>query len=450
MAQTGETLRVGIAGLGTVGVGVLRLLSDNAAEITARTGRSLVVTAVSARDASKDRGVDLAPYAFEADAGALARRADVDVVVEVIGGTSGAGADAVIEGLRAGKAVVTANKALVAERGAELAALTAEHGGALYYEAAVAGGIPAIKGLREGLAANRIQSVAGILNGTCNFILSKMKQEKRAFDDVLAEAQALGYAEADPSFDIDGVDAAHKLAILSAVAFGGVPDFGAIALTGIRSVQLADIDMAEDFGFSLKLLGVAKPRASGAGVRQYVAPVMVPHSNPIASVEDSFNAVVVRGTPVDEVMMRGRGAGEGPTASAVVADIIDVARGINPPLFGAVAAASVGGGAGASGGAGAGAGAEGAAETAGGGAVERRFWRLSVADRSGVIAEVSQVLSQQGLSVEKIVQTDADGSHAHIFILTHAAPRSVADAVAEALAGLSCMIEPPAVYAVED
>ncbi len=430
-------LRLGIAGLGTVGVGVLRLLSDNAAELAARAPLDLRVTAVSARDANRDRGVDLSAYAFESDAGALARRDDVDVVVELIGGTTGAGADAVIEGLRAGKAVVTANKALVAERGAELARLIDEHGGALYYEAAVAGGIPAIKGLREGLVANRIVSVAGILNGTCNFILTKMKDEQRAFDDVLAEAQALGYAEADPSFDIDGVDAAHKLAILSAVAFGGVPDFAAIELEGIRGVALADIEMAEEFGFSLKLLGVAKPRASGAGVRQYVAPVLVPLSNPIAGVHDSFNAVVVRGEPVDEVMMRGRGAGEGPTASAVVADIMDFARGINPPLFGALALA---GGASST---------DGAAMGETGGASERRFWRLVVDDRPGVIAEVSQVLSDQALSVEKIVQKDADGSRAHVFILTHAAPRAKADGVAQALGALNCMIEAPAVYSVE-
>lgn len=430
-------LRLGIAGLGTVGVGVLRLLSDNAAELTARAPLDLRVTAVSARDANRDRGVDLSAYAFESDAGALARRDDVDVVVELIGGTTGAGADAVIEGLRAGKAVVTANKALVAERGAELAQLIDEHGGALYYEAAVAGGIPAIKGLREGLVANRIVSVAGILNGTCNFILTKMKDEQRAFDDVLAEAQALGYAEADPSFDIDGVDAAHKLAILSAVAFGGVPDFAAIELEGIRGVALADIEMAEEFGFSLKLLGVAKPRASGVGVRQYVAPVLVPLSNPIAGVHYSFNAVVVRGEPVDEVMMRGRGAGEGPTASAVVADIMDFARGINPPLFGALALA---GGASST---------DGAAMGETGGASERRFWRLVVDDRPGVIAEVSQVLSDQALSVEKIVQKDADGSRAHVFILTHAAPRAKADGVAQALGALNCMIEAPAVYSVE-
>lgn len=430
-------LRLGIAGLGTVGVGVLRLLSDNAAELTARAPLDLRVTAVSARDANRDRGVDLSAYAFESDAGALARRDDVDVVVELIGGTTGAGADVVIEGLRAGKAVVTANKALVAERGAELAQLIDEHGGALYYEAAVAGGIPAIKGLREGLVANRIVSVAGILNGTCNFILTKMKDEQRAFDDVLAEAQALGYAEADPSFDIDGVDAAHKLAILSAVAFGGVPDFAAIELEGIRGVALADIEMAEEFGFSLKLLGVAKPRASGVGVRQYVAPVLVPLSNPIAGVHYSFNAVVVRGEPVDEVMMRGRGAGEGPTASAVVADIMDFARGINPPLFGALALA---GGASST---------DGAAMGETGGASERRFWRLVVDDRPGVIAEVSQVLSDQALSVEKIVQKDADGSRAHVFILTHAAPRAKADGVAQALGALNCMIEAPAVYSVE-
>jgi homoserine dehydrogenase len=433
-------LRLGIAGLGTVGVGVLRLLSDNATELAARAPMDLRVTAVSARDASRDRGVDLSAYTFEGDAGALARRDDVDVVVELIGGTTGAGADAVIEGLRAGKAVITANKALVAERGRELAELIDAHGGALYYEAAVAGGIPAIKGLREGLVANRIVSVAGILNGTCNFILTKMKDEQRAFDDVLAQAQALGYAEADPSFDIDGVDAAHKLAILSAVAFGGVPDFDAIELEGIRGVALEDIEMAEDFGFSLKLLGVAKPRASGVGVRQYVAPVLVPLSNPIAGVSDSFNAVVVRGEPVDEVMMRGRGAGEGPTASAVVADIMDFARGINPPLFGAVAGAAAAAAASAS--------ASGSGEV--GGAAERRFWRLVVDDRPGVIAEVSQVLSDQALSVEKIVQKDADGSRAHIFILTHAAPRAKADGVAQALGALNCMIEAPAVYSVEE
>ena len=431
----GGELRIGVAGLGTVGVGVLRLLTDKQAEISARTGGALRVTAVSARDASRDRGVDLSALAFEADAAALAVRDDVDVLVEVIGGTSGAGADAVMAALRAGKAVVTANKALVAERGAELAALVAEHGGALYFEAAVAGGIPAIKGLREGLAANRVQSVAGILNGTCNFILTKMRAERRAFDDVLAEAQALGYAEADPSFDIDGVDAAHKLAILSAVAFGGVPDFGAIDLRGIRDVTLEDIEIAAEFGFSLKLLGVAKPRVGGPGVRQYVAPVMVPLGNPIASVEDSFNAVVVQADPVDEIMMRGRGAGEGPTASAVVADIIDCAR----DQSAAVRALSARRGGGAASGA-----------PAGEARRERRFWRLLVDDRPGVIAEVSQVLSEQGLSVEKILQTDADGSRAHIFILTHAAPRSVADKVAGALAGLSCMVEQPAVYGVED
>ena len=434
------TLRVGVAGLGTVGVGVLRLLTDHAALLSERAPAGLRVTAVSARDATRDRGVDLSGYAFEADAVALASRDDVDVLVEVIGGTTGAGADAVLAALRAGKAVVTANKALVAERGAELAALIQQHGGALYYEAAVAGGIPAIKGLREGLSANRIVSVAGILNGTCNFILTKMKDEQRAFDDVLSEAQALGYAEADPSFDIDGVDAAHKLAILSAVAYGGVPDFAAIELEGIRGVRLEDIEMAEDFGYALKLLGVAKPRASGEGVRQYVAPVLVPLSNPIAGVADSFNAVVVRGEPVDEVMMRGRGAGEGPTASAVVADLMDIARGINPPLFGAVDSTPGGALDGAPGG---------ALDSAPGGGSEQRLWRLVVDDRPGVIAEVSQVLSDHALSVEKIVQKDADGSRAHIFILTHAAPRRLVKDVAQALADLSCMNEAPAVYTVE-
>ncbi len=323
------TLRIGIAGLGTVGAGVVRLLQENAGAVAAHAGRPIAVTAVSARDPSRDRGVALSGLRWVDDPVALATAPDVDVVVELIGGSEGPARALVQAALANGRPVVTANKALIAVHGAGLAA---EAGTTpLAFEAAVAGGIPVIKALREGLAANRISRVAGILNGTCNYILTAMHTHKQEFAAVLAEAQALGYAEADPSFDIDGIDAAHKLAILAAIAFGRPVAFDAVYVEGIRTISALDIAFAEELDYRIKLLGTA--RRHGDGIEARVHPCLVPRTAPLARVDGVFNAVVAEGDFVGRVMLEGRGAGAGPTASAVVADVIDIARGRFTPVW---------------------------------------------------------------------------------------------------------------------
>ena len=273
-------IRLGIAGMGTVGVGVVKLIADNQADLLSRGGSSMRAVAYSARSSDKDRGVDLSALDFEADPVALAMRDDVDVFVELIGGEEGSALASVSAALKAGKVVVTANKALVAVHGQMLADLVQAHGGKLYYEAAVAGGIPAIKMVREGLAANQINSVYGILNGTCNYILTEMEQRELGFDTVLKEAQELGYAEAEPSVDVDGWDAAHKLAILASLCFGDAPSMDALHVSGIRQVTLSHIKMAKELGFKIKLLGVAR-----AGAAPTVAACAVPIDSSIASVD---------------------------------------------------------------------------------------------------------------------------------------------------------------------
>ncbi len=326
-----EPLKIAIAGLGTVGVGTIKVLQDHADVISKRSGRAVEVIAVSARDHNKDRGVDLSAYQWYSDPVEMARASGADLFAELIGGSEGAAKDAVEAALEAGCNVVTANKALIAHHGDDLAKLAEGKGVSLNYEAAVAGGIPIIKTLREGLAANTIDRVYGILNGTCNYILTTMRESGRGFDDVLSDAQKLGYAEVDPSFDIDGVDAAHKLAILASVSFGTVVDFDAVHIEGIRHISALDIQFASELGYKIKLLGVAS-RSNGT-IEQRVHPCMVPVGAPIATVEGVFNAVVCDGDAVDTIMQEGRGAGAGPTASAVVADIIDIASGISVPTF---------------------------------------------------------------------------------------------------------------------
>src|ERR1700760_2799097 len=307
-------LSVAVAGLGTVGAGVLKLLRDNADVVTAHAGRPIAVTAVSARDRTRDRGVSLSGLRWYDDPVALAADPAIDVVVEVIGGSDGPARELVQAALTAGKPVVTANKAMLAVHGAALARQAEERGVPLAFEAAVAGGIPVIKALREGLAANRVLRIAGILNGTCNYILTQMRERGREFAEVLADAQKLGYAEADPSFDIDGVDAAHKLAILAALAFGRPVAFDAVHVEGIRNVSAVDIAFAGELNYRIKLLGIA--RRSDGGIEARVHPCMVPASAPIARVDGVFNAVVAEGDFVGRVMLEGRGAGAGPTASA--------------------------------------------------------------------------------------------------------------------------------------
>lgn len=410
-------LRVALAGLGTVGAGVIKLLDANGELIARRAGRPIEIVAVSARDRAKDRGVDIARFAWVDDTASLAQHPAADVVVELIGGSDGPALTLARGTLAAGKGLVTANKAMMAHHGLELAQAAEAAGVALKFEAAVAGGVPVIKGLREGAAANEIARVYGILNGTCNFILTKMEAEGRDFADVLAEAQALGFAEADPSFDIDGVDAAHKLSILASLAFGTRPSFAEVETRGIREVLAADIAEAASLGYRVRLVGVAG--AGSKGLFQRVHPHLVPLDHPLAHVSGALNAVVAEGNFVGRLFFQGAGAGDGPTASAVVADLIDIARGEFGPPY-AMPASSLT--------------LQAAADSG-----ERRgraYLRFGVADKAGVLAEIAAAMRDAGVSIESLMQrgANADGS-VLIAIVTHDGPeRSVAQAL-EALRG---------------
>ncbi|MFO1035931.1 MAG: homoserine dehydrogenase [Geminicoccaceae bacterium] len=427
----GPDLRIGIAGLGTVGGGTLRLLQDNAELLATRTGRHLRVTAVSARDKAKARGLDLAGIRWIADARALAEDPEVDVVCELIGGSEGVARDLVTAALRHGKSVVTANKALLAHHGGELAAIADAAGVSLGFEPAVAGGIPIVKSLREGLAANRISRVYGILNGTSNYILTTMRENGRDFADVLAEAQSLGYAEADPSFDIDGIDAAHKLALLAAVAFGGRPRFDAIHIEGIRHVTAMDIAFADQLGYRIKLLGVA--RMTGAGLEQRLHPCMVRRDSPIAQVEGVFNGVVVEGDGVDAVMHEGRGAGAGPTGSAVVADLVDIARGLRLPVFGVRADRLAD------------------HRIAPMSAHEGSYYiRLMVLDRPGVMADVTAVLRDHQVSIASLIQQGRNpGQGVPIVLTSHDTVEAAMTGALAAIASLETVLEPPRMIRIE-
>ena len=426
-----KPLKIAIAGLGTVGAGVVKLLAGNAELIAARCGRPVVITAVSARDRRKDRGVSLEGVDWYDDAATMAERADCDVVVELIGGADGMARRVVDAALARGRHVVTANKALLAHAGAELAAVAEGRGCVLAYEAAVAGGIPAIKVLREGLAGNRIQRVYGILNGTCNYILTQMRRTGRPFGDVLADAQRLGYAEADPSFDIDGVDAAHKLAILAALAFGTKANIAGVHVEGIRHIGATDIQFATELGYRIKLLGIA--RMTETGLEQRVHPCMVPLETPIAHVEDVFNAVVVEGDFVGRVVSEGRGAGAGPTASAVVADLMDISRGRSSMTFAVPAsrlvdapAAPIDGHRGA------------------------YYIRLMVRDRPGVIADVTAALRDQKVSLESMIQR---GRHPDamvpVVLTTHETEEAAMRRALQRIEALDTVLEAPRLIRIE-
>ncbi|MDP6351897.1 MAG: homoserine dehydrogenase [Alphaproteobacteria bacterium] len=423
-------LRIAVAGLGTVGAGTLALLARHDALLAMRCGRRLEVTAVCARDRDRDRGVSLDGIAWHDTVESLAH-ADGDVVVELIGGASGAALDLARAALAAGKHLVTANKALIAHHGPELARIAEGAGLNLAYEAAVAGGIPIVKGLREGLAGNRIDSIHGILNGTCNYVLTTMRETGRDFDDVLGEAQALGYAEADPSFDVDGIDSAHKLAILSSVAFGADIDFGAVYVEGIRGIAPLDLVFAEELGYRIKLLGLA--RAEAGGIAQRVHPCMVPKAAPIAQVEGVLNAVVADGDFVGGTVYEGPGAGAGPTASAVVADLIDIARGGRVPTFSIPAAemralAPV--------------------------PIENRigpyYVRLMVVDRPGVIADITACLRDHQVSMETMIQRARKPGEAVPVVMTvHDVKEAAMGAAIDQIGRLPTVLESPHMIRIE-
>jgi homoserine dehydrogenase len=428
--MTGE-LRIGVAGLGTVGTGVLRLLQVHGELIAERAGRPLSLAAVSARDRSKDRGVDLSRARWVENACDLAEAPDVDLVLELIGGSEGVALDLVERSLAAGKPVITANKALMAHHGSALARRAEAAGVALAYEAAVAGGVPVIKVLREGLAANRIARVYGILNGTSNFILTSMRETGREFEEVLGEAQALGYAEADPSFDVDGIDTAHKLAILTGLAFGCEVEFDGVYVEGIREISALDIEYAAELGYRIKLLGLS--RTTDGGVEQRVHPCMVRLDAPIASIEGVFNAVVADGDFVGSIMAEGQGAGAGPTASAVVADLIDIARGRGLATFAVPAAAllrlpSL--------------------------PMERHegsyYLRCMVVDRPGVIADIAAALRDEDISVEAMLQRGRDpGESVPVVITTHETREASMTRALARIAEIEAVLEPPRMIRIE-
>lgn len=430
MAQS-SSLKLGIAGLGTVGAGVVRLLEKHADLVAARAGRRLVVGAVSARDPKKDRGLDLAGMRWFADPVALAEDPEIDIVVELIGGSEGAARATVEAALAKGKPVVTANKALMAHHGTALARLAEERGAPLAFEAAVAGGIPVIKALREGLAANQVMRVYGILNGTCNYILSTMRETGREFAEVLAEAQKLGYAEADPAFDIDGVDAAHKLALLTSLAFGTEVDLAGVSVEGIRHVSSLDIAYAAELGYRIKLLGVA--RVTEHGIEQRVHPTMVPIGTPIAHVEGVYNAVVVEGDFAGRVVLQGRGAGAEPTASAVVADLIDIAAGRAVPTFTVPAHALK------------------RLPTA---PLERHtgayYVRLMVVDKPGVIADVAAALRDERVSMEAMIQRGrAPGEAVPVVLTTHDTDEAAMRRALATIGRLATVLEEPRMIRIE-
>lgn len=434
-----QSLRIGVAGLGTVGAAVVRMIARRQEALRA-SGLDITVTAVSARDRSRDRGLDLGGVEWFDDPVALARSGAVDCVVELMGGAEGVAKATVEAALAAGKPVVTANKALLAKHGAALAAAAERAGVALTYEAAVAGGIPVIKSLREGLAGNAVSRVYGILNGTCNYILSRMEREGLTFEACLKDAQALGYAEADPTFDVEGFDTAHKLAILTSLAFGTQVDAEGVSVEGISRVQPLDLRMADELGYRIKLLGVAQ--STPAGIEQRVHPTMVPKSSAIAQVMGVTNAVTIDADAVGELTLIGPGAGGEATASAVFADIADVARGIARPTFGVAAATMT---------------PPARAE------MQRHeggyYIRLTVHDRPGVAAGVAHRMAEREISLESILQRRIEGADSDphgrsgrpvpLVLITYAATEGAIREALDAIAGDGLLAESPQLIRIE-
>ncbi len=378
-------LRLGVAGLGTVGSALVRLIDRHGNDLAVRTGRPIAVAGVAARDRGRDRGIDVSRATWFDDPVALARDPGSDVFVELIGGADGAAAASVEAAIDSGKHVVTANKALLARRGVELARQAEKKGVSLNFEAAAAGGIPIIKTLRESLAGNTVNRIYGILNGTSNYILTRMEQEGLSFEDCLAAAQRLGYAEADPTFDIGGHDAAHKLALLTAIAFGAEIDAEAIYVEGISSIRTADIEAADELGYRIKLLGVAS--RTDSGIEQRVHPAMVPKSSAIARIDGVTNAVAVEADFVGQLVLSGPGAGGEATASSVMSDIADIARGDRVGTFGRPASELEPY-------------RRAAMQTHEGG----YYVRLAVYDRPGAFAAIARRMADKGISLESIVQ----------------------------------------------
>ncbi|MEP1494109.1 homoserine dehydrogenase [Pseudophaeobacter sp.] len=425
-----KPLRLGIAGLGTVGVGVVKIIRRQAEMLEMRTGRPVVITAVSARDASKDRGVALTGYAWETDPVALAKRDDVDVFVELMGGHDGAAKDATEAALASGKDVVTANKALLAIHGQALAEQAEAAGQVIRFEAAVAGGIPVIKSLTEGLAGNQVTRIMGVMNGTCNYILTRMEATGEGYNTLFDECGRLGYLEADPNLDVGGIDAGHKLALLSSIAFGSKPAFDDVVLQGIQRIAIDDIRHAADMGYRIKLLGVAQRTARG--LEQRMTPCLVPANSPLGQLEGGTNMVVIEGDAVEQVVLRGPGAGEGPTASAVLGDICDLARGLPIGTFGQPATTLQ---------------EIPAAQT---GLPAPYYLRLALQDKPGALPKVATALGDAGISIDRMRQYSHSEPTAPVLIVTHKCTSAALDIAIEALDQASVVDGAPVALRIEE
>jgi homoserine dehydrogenase len=424
-----KPLRLGIAGLGTVGIGTVKIVQRHAELLRRRTGRTIEITAVSARSRSKNRDADLSAYGWEEDPVALARRNDVDVFIELMGGSEGPALEATRAAIAAGKDVVTANKAMLALHGQALAEEAEAKGHVIRFEAAVAGGIPVVKALTEGLAGNEIRRVMGVMNGTCNYILTRMESAGLPYDTVFEEARQLGYLEADPNLDVGGIDAGHKLSLLAAIAFGTRVSFDAVELEGIGNVSIDDIRRAADMGYRIKLLGVAQ--MTGRGLEQRMSPCLVPADSPLGQLQGGTNMVVIEGDAVGQIVLRGAGAGEGPTASAVMSDVIEIARGSRITTFGQPAAML----------------SEPIAAKAT--APAPHYLRLELADKPGALAKVATVLGEEGISIDRMRQYGHADTSAPVLIVTHKTTRDAVDHALGRLPATGVVIGTPVAIRIE-
>lgn len=427
-------VKVGVIGFGTVGAGVCSNLMRNGDVISRRTGIKLTLTAVADLDIESDRGVDVPKDILTTDADELIEK--VDVVIELIGGTTIA-ADFILKALKAGKPVVTANKALLAEKGELLFKTAQENDADIYYEAAVAGGIPVIKALREGLVGNRIERMYGIMNGTCNYILTRMEREGADFEPILKDAQDLGYAEAEPSLDIDGYDTAHKAAILAALAYGKWFGMESIHVEGIRDISLLDLKFADELGYRIKLLSVIKQNESG-DVQIGVHPTLLPKSSQLAGIMDVFNGVMITGDTVGDTLFYGRGAGRDATASAVVADLVDVALNLRSGSVHRVPAFREG--------------SQFRNLLPMDSVVSRYYLRMHVIDKPGVVASISRILGEKGISISSIMQHEdiSDPSAVPVMILTHKIQEAKIKAAITELEALDVVKEKVKLMRIED
>lgn len=424
-----KPLRLGIAGLGTVGVGILRIVEKHGRLLAARAGRPIKITAISARSQGKDRGVDLTGYTWEDDPVALAKRDDVDVFIEVMGGSEGAAKDATEAAIKAGKDVVSANKALLAIHGQAIGEKAEDAGQVIRFEAAVAGGIPVVKALNEGLAGNEITRIMGVMNGSCNYILTRMEDAGLSYQEVFDEADALGYLEADPNLDVGGIDAGHKLALLSSIAFGTQVDFDAVTLEGIGAVTIEDIRQAADMGFKIKLLGVAQ--LTGRGLEQRMSPCLVPETSPLGQLQGGTNMVVLEGDAVGQIVLRGAGAGEGPTASAIMGDVMDIARGLRMSTFGRPAKTL-------------------RKATPARTTISAPYYlRLQLLDKPGALAKVAHALGEAGISIDRMRQYGHDDTAAPVLIVTHQTTSTALDEAIKAIASTDVITGAPVAIRIE-